>query len=80
MLIHTKNAVPQWLTLVANNGYAGVMELVDMRDLGSRVSRRGGSSSFTRTKLDICPQSPEHTAVAALSGLFRLEYLYSSYT
>ena len=28
---------------------ADVMELVDMRDLGSRVERRGGSSPFIRT-------------------------------
>ncbi len=30
--------------------YAGVMELVDMQDLGSCVARRVGSSPFTRTK------------------------------
>ena len=29
--------------------YAGVMELVDMQDLGSCVLRRGGSSPFART-------------------------------
>ena len=28
---------------------AGVMELVDMLDLGSSAARRGGSSPFTRT-------------------------------
>ena len=30
-------------------GFADVMELADMRDLGSRVARRGGSSPFIRT-------------------------------
>ena len=30
--------------------FAGVMELVDMQDLGSCVERRGGSSPFARTK------------------------------
>ena len=29
---------------------ADVMELVDMQDLGSCASRRGGSSPFIRTK------------------------------
>ncbi len=29
--------------------YAGVMKLVDMLDLGSSASRRGGSSPSTRT-------------------------------
>jgi hypothetical protein len=29
--------------------YAGVAELADALDLGSSVSRRGGSSPFTRT-------------------------------
>ena len=28
---------------------AGVMELVDMLDLGSSAARRGGSTPFTRT-------------------------------
>ena len=30
--------------------HAGMMELVDMRDLGSRVERRWGSSPHARTK------------------------------
>ena len=30
--------------------YAGMMELADMRDLGSRVVRRAGSTPVTRTK------------------------------
>ena len=29
---------------------AGVMELVDMLDLGSSAARRGGSTPFTRTR------------------------------
>ena len=29
---------------------AGVVELVDTRDLGSRAARRGGSSPFARTR------------------------------
>ena len=32
---------------------ADVMELADMRDLGSRVARRGGSSPFIRTSRDV---------------------------
>ena len=31
--------------------YAGMMELVDMRDLGSRAATRWGSSPHTRTKI-----------------------------
>ncbi len=31
-------------------GYAGMAELADALDLGSSVSRREGSSPFTRTK------------------------------
>ena len=30
--------------------YAGMMELADMRDLGSRAERRAGSTPVTRTK------------------------------
>ena len=33
--------------------FAGVMELVDMLDLGSSAARRGGSTPFTRTKLQL---------------------------
>ena len=29
--------------------YAGMMELADMRDLGSRAERRAGSTPVTRT-------------------------------
>ena len=32
------------------SSYAGMMELVDMRDLGSRVAIRWGSSPHARTK------------------------------
>ena len=32
--------------------YAGVAELADAPDLGSGAARRGGSSPFTRTKLN----------------------------
>ena len=35
-----------WYTIWA---FAGMMKLVDMRDLGSRASRRAGSSPVTRT-------------------------------
>lgn len=31
--------------------YAGVMELVDMRDLGSRAEKRVGSTPITSTNL-----------------------------
>jgi hypothetical protein len=34
--------------------YAGMMELVDMRDLGSRAAMRWGSSPHARTKLKSC--------------------------
>ena len=33
------------------SSYAGMMELVDMRDLGSRAAMRWGSSPHARTKL-----------------------------
>ena len=33
--------------------YAGMMELVDMRDLGSRAAMRWGSSPHTRTNIKI---------------------------
>ena len=36
--------------------YAGMMELVDMRDLGSRAATRWGSSPHTRTKEPNEPQ------------------------
>ena len=32
------------------SSYAGMMELVDMRDLGSRAAMRWGSSPHARTK------------------------------
>ena len=35
--------------LCALKNFAGVMKLVDMLDLGSSASRRGGSSPSTRT-------------------------------
>lgn len=34
--------------------YAYVMELVDMRDLGSRANRRVGSIPIVRTKVGAC--------------------------
>ena len=40
---------------------APVMELVDMRDLGSRAERRGGSSPFRRTT------APEYMCVRAFT-------------
>ena len=36
--------------------YAPVMELVDMRDLGSRAAMRAGSSPFRRTKASGHPE------------------------
>ena len=34
---------------ISDHKYAPVMELVDMRDLGSRAAMRAGSSPFRRT-------------------------------
>ena len=39
--------------------YAPVMELVDMRDLGSRAATRVGSSPFRRTNLNDPTQSEQ---------------------
>ena len=36
--------------VISKTEYAPVMELVDMRDLGSRAAMRVGSSPFRRTK------------------------------
>ena len=36
-------------TLTLNLQYAGMAELADVRDLGSRAERRKGSTPFTRT-------------------------------
>ena len=39
--------------------YAGMMELADMRDLGSRAERRAGSTPVTRTS-GVSPQTIRH--------------------
>ena len=45
-----KNTVPFPVSAIFKIEYAPVMELVDMRDLGSRAAMRVGSSPFRRTK------------------------------
>ncbi len=42
--------VPFLVPAIFKTEYAPVMELVDMRDLGSRAAMRVGSSPFRRTK------------------------------
>gem|GEM_PF-5309516 len=57
--------------------YAGVMELVDMQDLGSCVLRRGGSSPFARTNASVligfeivrAISNSEHSKINNSSGL-----------
>ena len=43
--------VPFLVPAIFKTEYAPVMELVDMRDLGSRAAMRVGSSPFRRTKI-----------------------------
>ena len=44
--------VPFLVPAIFKTEYAPVMELVDMRDLGSRAAMRAGSSPFRRTITD----------------------------
>ena len=50
---HQPSGCPDWKTGWCRKItiYAGMMELVDMRDLGSRASRRWGSSPHARTRI-----------------------------
>ena len=56
--------------------YAGMMELVDMRDLGSRAATRWGSSPHTRIKarkrmLDICFRTFLNILMGGLYGNYQ---------
>ncbi len=51
--------------------YAGVAELADAPDLGSGAARRGGSTPFTRTNLNLCGSSSvveHHLAKVGVAG------------
>ena len=56
---------------MAHHSFAGVAELADALDLGSSASRRGGSTPFTRTILDILESSSgveHHLAKVRVAG------------
>lgn len=62
MFLHVFQTNNQKADCILENGkfysIAGVMKLVDMLDLGSSASRRGGSSPSTRTiKKAVCFQT-----------------------
>ena len=52
LVARSKKPIAKAIGFFINIEYAPVMELVDMRDLGSRVGRRVGSSPFRRTITD----------------------------
>ena len=52
------------------SSYAGMMELVDMRDLGSRGVIRWGSSPHARTKMNDPTQFEQVDETCEFGGLF----------
>ncbi len=51
----TSSELTVWPARARSSGQAGVVKLVDTRDLGSRAARRGGSSPSARTRCQGCP-------------------------
>ena len=62
--------VPFLVPAIFKTEYAPVMELVDMRDLGSRAAMRVGSSPFRRTKRQNCFSREKTVLLSFFAQLF----------
>ena len=60
---------------IVEKEYAGMMKLVDMRDLGSRAAMRWGSSPHARTRNSPRLWTPLHS-----QGLFSLHLIVHAHT